>query len=89
MKKPSKIRKTFILDTSVLVYDFNAVYSYKNSDVVIPIAVLTELDKLKKQNNEVGKNARLCIRYLDELSERGNILDRCIVTGKQIGRAHV
>lgn len=84
MKKPSKIRKTFILDTSVLVYDFNAVYSYKNSDVVIPIAVLTELDKLKKQNNEVGKNARLCIRYLDELSERGNILDGVDVGEKTI-----
>jgi len=42
------MRKTFILDTSVLIDDPSAYKQFSNSDVIIPIAVLNELDKLKK-----------------------------------------
>lgn len=67
------MRKTYVLDTSTLINDPLAWKHYLHSDVIIPIAVLTELDKLKKQVGDAGRNARVCIRQLDEISELGDI----------------
>jgi PhoH-like ATPase len=67
------MRKTYILDTSVLVSDPNAYNQYHNSDVIIPVAVLNELDNLKKLASESGKGARAAIRLLDDISAQGNI----------------
>jgi len=67
------MRKIFVLDTSVLAYHSSAFESFNNNDVVIPIVVLEELDKLKKFSNESGKNARISSRLLDELSNQGKI----------------
>jgi PhoH-like ATPase len=60
-------RKTFIIDTNVLVHDPAAITKFKNNDVVISLAVLEELDSLKRHGDEVGKNAREVIRYIDSL----------------------
>lgn len=60
-------RKTFIIDTNVLIHDFSAIKRFKDNDVVIPLAVLEELDSLKRNSDEVGKNARETIRYIDSL----------------------
>jgi len=73
------MKKIYILDTSALIEDPCAWEKFPDSEVIIPIAVLNELDKLKKQPNEVGKNARVCIRMLDEISDK---LD--ITTGIQL-----
>ena len=67
------MRKTFVIDTSVLVHDPNSFKSFFGNDVVIPINVLDELDKLKNFPNEAGKNARVCIRTLDTLCKKGAI----------------
>lgn len=67
------MRKTYVLDTSTLIYDPLAYKHFPHSDVVIPIAVLNELDKLKKGASEAGKNARVAIRQLDEISKLGDI----------------
>jgi predicted ribonuclease YlaK len=67
------MRTTYILDTSTLISDPFAYKHFVNSDVIIPIAVLNELDKLKKQTNDVGKNARISIRALDDISSTGDI----------------
>lgn len=67
------MRKTYILDTSTLIYDPCAWKQFPNSDVIIPIAVLGELDKLKKQSGEAGRNARVCVRLLDELTDKMDI----------------
>jgi PhoH-like ATPase len=67
------MRTTHILDTSTLIHDPYAYSHFPHVDVIIPVAVLSELDKLKKQSGEVGKNARICIRLLDQISERGDI----------------
>jgi PhoH-like ATPase len=71
--KTKKNRKIFVLDTSVLVYDATAFKSFQNCDIIIPIIVLEELDKVKKNPNESGKNARVATRYLDEVSHKGEI----------------
>jgi len=65
--------KKYILDTSALIVDPQTWKSFKNAEVIIPIAVLNELDKLKKQPGEVGKSARVCIRLLDDISNSGDI----------------
>ena len=61
------MKKLYVLDTSVLVYDPLSFKSFNDNIVVIPITVLEELDKLKKFFDETGKNARTFIRTLDQL----------------------
>jgi len=67
------MRKTYILDTSVLVHDYSAIEKFVDNDIVIPIAVLEELDHLKTRPDNVGTNARKAIRILEELCSKGNI----------------
>ncbi len=61
--------KTFVLDTNVLLHSSASVECFKEHDVVIPMAVIEELDKFKKNSDELGRNARRVIRYLDRLRE--------------------
>lgn len=67
------MRKIHVLDTSTLICDPAAYKHFANSDVIIPIAVLNELDNLKKQAGEAGKHARVAIRLLDEIANKGDI----------------
>lgn len=67
------MRKTYVLDTSSLIYDPKTWNQFPHCDVIIPIAVLGELDKLKKQSGEAGRNARVCIRLLDDISDKMDI----------------
>ncbi len=69
-KAPAKPAvKTFVLDTNVLLHSSQSVESFKENDVVIPMAVIEELDKFKKNSDELGRNARRVIRLLDQLRE--------------------
>jgi len=61
------MRKTFILDTSVLLYDSTAIHSFPGNDIVLPLVVLEELDKFKERQGLVGQNARYVNRFLDEM----------------------
>lgn len=63
--------KTFILDTNVLLYDPEAITKFPKHQVVIPITVLEELEKMKRLPNELGKNSRSVIRLLDNLKNVG------------------
>jgi len=67
------LRKTFIIDTSVLLYDKCAIHSFENNDTIIPLVVLEELDRFKDKKGVVGENARYVNRYLDELRKNGNL----------------
>jgi len=67
------LKKTFVLDTNVLLQTPFALYSFGDNDVVIPEVVLEELDKFKKDNTELGTNARHAARILDELRAKGNL----------------
>ena len=61
--------KTFVLDTNVLLHSAQSLESFKENDVVIPMAVVEELDKFKKNSDELGRNTRKVIRTLDRLRQ--------------------
>ena len=63
--------KTFVLDTNVLLHSSQSMESFRDADVVIPMAVIEELDKFKKNSDELGRNARAVIRNLDRLRQAG------------------
>jgi PhoH-like ATPase len=63
--------KTFVIDTNVLLYDSEAIGKFPRHHVVLPVTVLEELDKMKRLPNELGKNARAVIRFLDGLKILG------------------
>jgi PhoH-like ATPase len=67
--------KTFVLDTNVLLHDHTCIESFADNTVVLPMPVIEELDKFKKETNELGRNARGVIRRLDHLRERGRLGD--------------
>ena len=67
------MKKTFVLDTNVLLHNSNCVESFADNTVVIPMAVIEELDKFKSNNDELGRNARQVIRRLDRLRKRGRL----------------
>ena len=69
------MKKTFVLDTNVLLHNAECVESFADNTVVLPMAVIEELDKFKKQNDELGRNARQVIRRLDDLRGQGNLRD--------------
>lgn len=60
-------RKTFVIDTNVLLHDPESIERFFGNDVVICLATLEELDKMKHFNDELGKNARSVIRYVDSI----------------------
>lgn len=65
--------KTFVLDTSVLLHNPNALFVFQDNNVVVPFAVLEELDDFKSGTNDLARNARQCIRHLDRLRTFGRI----------------
>lgn len=67
------MKKTFVLDTNVLLQTPFALYSFGDNDIVIPEVVLEELDKFKKDNTELGANARHVARILDDIRANGNL----------------
>jgi len=67
------MKKIFVLDTNVLLHDPRAIFAFEDNDVVIPIVVIEELDKFKKDVNEIGRNARQVSRILDEHRLKGKL----------------
>lgn len=67
------MKKVFVLDTSVLLHDPNAIFRFEDNEVVIPFAVLEELENKKRSLDDVGRAARQAIRFLDQLREDGKL----------------
>lgn len=63
------IKKIFVLDTSVILYDHDAFQNFQEHDVAIPIQVLEELDNMKAGNETRNFEARSFIRLMDEISK--------------------
>ena len=56
--KKSGVKKIFVVDTSVILYNHNSIYSFEDNDIAIPITVLEELDNFKKGNETKNFEAR-------------------------------
>ena len=69
------MRKTFVLDTNVLLHDPQALTRFEDNNVVVPIEVVEEIDRFKRDPSEKGRNARQVSRLLDDLRSRGNLAD--------------
>ncbi|MFN9646515.1 MAG: PhoH family protein [Cyanobacteriota bacterium] len=69
------MRKTFVLDTNVLLHDPQALTRFQDNAVVVPIEVVEEIDRFKRDPSEKGRNARQVSRLLDQLREKGNLSD--------------
>lgn len=69
------MKKVIVLDTNVLLHDPSAMLQFKDNDVVLPITIIEELDRFKKQAEMTGRNARQASRTLDELRQRGHLID--------------
>ncbi len=65
--------KHFVLDTNVLLHDPESIFAFKKHDVVVPFAVLEELDDFKSGNSDLSRSARTVIRYFDALREAGKL----------------
>ena len=60
-------KKTYVLDTNVLLSDASALTAFQNNDVVLPLIVLEELDRHKDRQDDVGREARETSRKLNKL----------------------
>ncbi|MFQ6538794.1 MULTISPECIES: PhoH family protein [Aphanothece] len=69
------MRKTFVLDTNVLLHDPAAITRFEDNHIVIPIEVVEEIDRFKRDPAEKGRNARQVSRLLDDLRAKGNLAD--------------
>ena len=67
------LRKRFILDTSVLLYDKTAIHSFPGNDVILPLQVIDEIDKFKEESSVRGEAARYVNRFLDDLRNYGRL----------------
>jgi PhoH-like ATPase len=67
--------RLFVLDTNVLLHDPEAVFAFHEHDLVLPMQVLEEVDRFKREQDEVGRNARRVARLLDELRANGSLRD--------------
>ena len=67
------MKKTYVLDTNVLIQAPYALHCFEEHTVVLPLVVLEELDGLKKAEGERGANARTAIRMLEELRLSGDL----------------
>ncbi len=67
-------RKTFVLDTNVLLHDPLSMFQFADNIVVVPIIVLEEIDQFKKELSDRGRSAREVCRRLDDLRKQGHHL---------------
>lgn len=78
-------QKIFVLDTSVILYDHNALENFQEHDVAIPIQVLEELDNMKSGNDTRNFEARSFIRLMDDLSHNNLVNEWQPLNGKSKG----
>jgi PhoH-like ATPase len=67
------MRKTLILDTNVILFDPNALSRLGNNDLVLPIVVVEEIDRFKRDMGENGRHARHFSRLIDEMRKDGDL----------------
>ncbi|MGM9743320.1 MAG: PhoH family protein [Candidatus Cryptobacteroides sp.] len=81
--------KIFVLDTNIILHDYKAIRKFQDNDIVIPIAVIEELDKFKKGNDALSFNARGFMRTIDRLTEGRMFGKSGVPIGKGLGNIKI
>ncbi len=68
-------KKIFVLDTNVIISDPKAIFNFDEHEIVIPLVVVEELDKFKKDMNQVGLAARSFARNIEALRKKGKLIE--------------
>src|SRR5579859_2890182 len=67
------VKKNYILDTNVLLHDPNSLLCFEENNVLLPIEVIEEIDRFKRESSELGQNARAVSRMLDGFRGSGRL----------------
>jgi PhoH-like ATPase len=81
-------KKTFILDTNVILHDPNCLYQFDEHDIILPITVLEEIDVFKRGNEQINFHAREFIRTLDSLVTK-EMVDKGVSLGQGKGKISI
>ena len=73
MSSKTEQRTKVVIDTNVLLFDARAIYKFRDSDIHIPISVIEEIDRFKRDLGENGRNARQFSRSVDDLRVQGEL----------------
>lgn len=72
-RNSSPVVKNYVLDTNVLLHDPRSILNFQENHVLIPIEVIEEIDRFKRESSELGQNARNVSRQLDALRTQGRL----------------
>lgn len=67
------MKKNYILDTNVLLHDPNSLLKFEDNNVLLPIEVIEEINRFKRESSELGQNARMVSRMLDGFRGAGQL----------------
>ena len=81
--------KIFVLDTNVILHDHRAIRKFQDNDLVIPVAVIEEVDKFKKGTDALSYNARGFMRDLDRITNGKSFGPEGLPIGKDLGHIKV
>lgn len=81
-------KKIFVLDTNVILHDYECLYNFEDNDVVIPITVLEEIDSFKRGHDQINYNAREFIRILDTFSGE-KLMSGGVPIGPKLGKVSI
>ena len=81
--------KIFVLDTNIILHDYRSIRRFQDNDIVIPMAVIEELDKFKKGNDALSYNARGFMRDINKLTSGKLFGKDGIPLGKNLGRLKI
>ncbi len=82
------MKKNFVIDTNVILHDYNCLKNFQENDIYLPIVVLEELDQFKKGNEQINFNAREFVRELDLLTD-GAIIKKGVSLGEGLGKLYI
>ena len=67
--------KNYILDTNVLLHDPQAIFKFSDNNVILPLTVIEEIDRFKKDQSETGRNARQISRMIDDFRSQAKLVE--------------
>lgn len=83
-------KKNFVLDTNVILHDYNCLKNFEENDIYLPIVVLEELDGFKKGNEQINFNAREFVRELDLITDGKPLTEKDGVSlGEGLGKLFI